>query len=49
MRLVGQSKLGLEGISSCSKILEVVIKPLKQEVLDQCIRRENGVKNNSMN
>jgi hypothetical protein len=26
------SRLGLEGISSCSKILEVVIKILKQEV-----------------
>ena len=43
------SRLGLEGISSCSKILEVVIKALKQEVLDQCIHRANGVKSSGKN
>jgi hypothetical protein len=35
--LESQSKLGLECVSSCSKIfgyLKVVIKALKQEVLD---------------
>jgi hypothetical protein len=32
--LASQSKLGLEGVSSCSKILEVVIKVLRQEVQD---------------
>jgi hypothetical protein len=44
IELASQFKLGLKGVSSCSKILEVVIKVLRQEVQDQCIHRANGVK-----
>jgi hypothetical protein len=40
------SRLGLEGVSNCSKVLFEVCdqKHSSIKVLDQCIHRENGVK-----
>ena len=45
MRLVGQSKLRSEGISSCSKIWMFEgcdQNTQEKEILDQCLHRENG-------